>query len=61
MKNLTPLQQQVYDLRHTGMLIKDIATAMGITSERVRQLVARAEYKMEKMKGETHENTILLG
>jgi len=43
---LTALQQQAYDLRHSGMKIKEVAKAMGRQPETIRQLIGRAETKI---------------
>lgn len=43
---LTPLQQQLYDMRQGGMKIKEIAQATKRQPENVRQIVARAERKV---------------
>jgi len=45
---LTALQQQAYDLRQQGLGIKDIAAQMGRQPENVRQLLARAQNKIER-------------
>jgi len=50
---LTPLQQQIYDLRHTdGLKIKEIAQQLGRQRENVRQILARAETKIRKQNEE---------
>ena len=45
---LTALQQQAYDLRQQGLKIKEIAARMGRQPENVRQLLARAQNKIER-------------
>lgn len=44
--SLTPRQQRAYDLRQTGMKIREIARDMKTTPEQVRQLLARAMCKL---------------
>lgn len=44
--SLTPRQQRAYDLRRSGMKIREIARDMKTTPEQVRQLLARAMRKM---------------
>ena len=46
--SLTALQQQAYDLRQQGLKIKEIAARMGRQPENVRQLLARAQNKIER-------------
>ena len=45
---LTALQRQAWDLRQQGLGIKDIAAQMGRQPENVRQLLARAQNKIER-------------
>ena len=45
---LTALQQQAYDLRKQGLKIREIAREMGRQPENVRQLLARAQNKIER-------------
>lgn len=45
---LTALQRQALDLRQQGLSIKEIAARMGRQPENVRQLLARAQNKIER-------------
>ena len=45
---LTDLQRQALDLRQQGLSIREIAARMGRQSENVRQLLARAQNKIER-------------
>jgi DNA-binding CsgD family transcriptional regulator len=47
-KPLTRLQRQAYNLRQLGKTIQEIAAIMGRTREPVRQLIARAKYKIKR-------------
>jgi len=48
---LTPLQREAYDLRQSGLKLREIAERMGRQPENVRQLVARAETKIRRDAG----------
>lgn len=45
---LTPLQREALELRQSGLKIREIAAKMGRQPENIRQLVARAEYKINQ-------------
>jgi len=45
---LTALQRQAWDLRQQGLKIKEIAARMGRQPENIRQLLARAQNKIER-------------
>lgn len=45
---LTDLQRQAWDLRQQGLMIKEIAARMGRQPENIRQLLARAQNKIER-------------
>ena len=47
MTPLTPKQRQAYELRQQGHTLKEIAEIMHTTREPVRQLIARAEWKIK--------------
>lgn len=46
--SLTDLQRQALDLRQQGLSIREIAARMGRQPENVRQLLARAQNKIER-------------
>lgn len=46
MKDLTPLQQQAYDLRQSGHKIHEIAKLMNRRPEQIRMWCAKARRKL---------------